>query len=324
MGACEGGTGARASKAAWMATSSAALPKSARPARVRRIRPRTRWIVLALAVALLLGGGYLWLRDSSLVGVEKVTITGATGSTSRAVEHAIENAATQMTTMDFDPAAIRAAVAPYPIVKSIEVRTKFPHGVDVIVHEHTPVATLVMGGKDVPVAADGTVLEGTIAKDVPPLATNRTPVGGTVTEAAVRDEIRVLAAATAAQRANVAHIQHGAHGVEVKLRDHEAVAYFGTGEEAADQWVALKRVLGDPASAGATYVDLRVPERPAAGGFSSGLGVESADGAVPDDGSDPAVDDGTDDGSGVSADDGTDDGSGDPSSYDDAGDGSGL
>lgn len=276
-----------------MATSSAALPQSARSSR-RRWRPRTRWIILAVLLAAFLLGAFLWVRDSSLVGVEQVNVTGATGTTSRAVERSIADAAQQMTTMDFDAAAIRAAVAPYPIVKSVEVTTHFPHRVDVIVHEHTPVATVVTGGKDVPVAADGTLLAGTIAKGVPPLATDRLPVRGQVTEAAMRDEIRVLAGATAAQRAGVEHIQHGVHGVEVKLQGSATVAYFGTGEEAADQWVALKRVLADPASSGATYIDVRVPERPAAGGFSEGLGVDSVDT------------------------------SGDTGSYDSSGDGSGM
>lgn len=292
-----------------MATSSAALPQSSSR---RRWRPRARWIVLAVSLTALLVGGWLWLRDSSLVRVDKVNVTGATGETRRGVERAITFAAREMTTLHFDEGALQAALKPYPIVKSVEVRTHPPDKVDVIVHQYTPVATVVLGGRDVPVAADGTVLDGSVAAGVPPLATNRPPVGGEIRERAVLEEIRVLAGATAAQRATVERVQHGPHGVELKFRGDAPMAYFGTGARARDQWVALRRVEADPASAGATYIDLRVPERPAAGGFGEGVGA----------GTDPAAMD-----AGVTSD-GTDtssvDGSGDTTDQTDIGDGTGI
>ena len=306
-----GGTQDPVSKAKKMATSSAALPQSARSDR-RRWRPRARWIVLAVLLTALLLGGWLWLRDSSLAQVEKVNVTGATGETRRSVERAITIAAREMTTLHFDDAALLAALKPYPIVKSIEVRTHPPHKIDVIVHQYTPVATVVLGGRDVPVAADGTVLDGSAASGVPPLPTNRAPVRGAIRERVVLEEIRVLAGATAAQRATVERVQYGPHGVELKFRGDAPMAYFGDGARARDQWVALKRVEADPASAGATYIDLRIPERPAAGGFGEGVGVST-------DGTDAAAVDGTD---------GTDassvDGSGDTTDQTGIGDGEAI
>ena len=64
---------------------------------------RRRLLVLAL-VALALAAGYLlWLRDSSLVAIERVTVTGAEGEPG--VEAALAAAATEMTTLHVDETA---------------------------------------------------------------------------------------------------------------------------------------------------------------------------------------------------------------------------
>ena len=47
--------------------------------RMRRPRPSPRLIGAVLVVLVLLGGLYLWLRDSSLVAVQRVRITGVSG-----------------------------------------------------------------------------------------------------------------------------------------------------------------------------------------------------------------------------------------------------
>jgi cell division protein FtsQ len=314
-----------------MATSSAALPHPTTKIR-RKLRPRARWIILALIVVALLAGLWMWVKDSALVSVDKVTVTGLSGATSKAIDNAVTGAAQSMTTLDFDPAVVKAAVAPYPIVKSVEVRTHFPHGVDVIVHQHVPVATILLAGRDVPVAADGTLLQGTVAKGLPSLAADQVPTGTRVTQSSVLAEIRVLAGADAGERARVKSLSIGAHGVELRLHGTVPVLYFGDGRQAADQWVALKRVLADPASQGATYIDLRVASRPAAGGFDA-LGGSSdgsdttdsaggTDSSAATDGSDPAA---TGDASGDPSADSSDlssDGSADSSATSDSGDGS--
>ena len=43
---------------------------------------------------------------------------------------------------------------------------------------------------------------------------------------------------------------------------------FGNGREATQKWAAAAAVLADPKLDGLTYVDVRVPERAAAGGAS--------------------------------------------------------
>jgi len=44
--------------------------------------------------------------------------------------------------------------------------------------------------------------------------------------------------------------------------------YFGGPERSRAKWSALVSVLADESSRGATYVDVRIPERPVAGGFA--------------------------------------------------------
>jgi cell division protein FtsQ len=45
--------------------------------------------------------------------------------------------------------------------------------------------------------------------------------------------------------------------------------YFGGSERLAAKWAATATVLADPTSNGATYLDVRLPERPAAGGLEA-------------------------------------------------------
>jgi hypothetical protein len=47
---------------------------------------------------------------------------------------------------------------------------------------------------------------------------------------------------------------------------------FGDGGRLRAKWIAALRVLSDPAARTAAYIDLRVPERPAAGGLSVAQG----------------------------------------------------
>jgi hypothetical protein len=58
--------------------------------------------------------------------------------------------------------------------------------------------------------------------------------------------------------------------------------YLGDASRPHAKWASLARVLADPGSVGASYVDVRVPERPAAG-FPAGVtppAVAGAEGEV--------------------------------------------
>ncbi len=125
-------------------------------------RRRLRIALLAVLVAIpLLGGSYQLLRHSSLSAVEHVQVSGLAavhGADTAAIETALTGAAHGMSTLAVSPAALRAAVASYPIVGTIRVHPSFPHGLRIEVVERPPVAALVVGGASTAVAADGVVL----------------------------------------------------------------------------------------------------------------------------------------------------------------------
>jgi hypothetical protein len=59
-------------------------------------------------------------------------------------------------------------------------------------------------------------------------------------------------------------VYSGTKGLTAVLHGN-LLAYFGDATRPHAKWLSLARVLADPSSAGAAYVDVRLPERPAAG-----------------------------------------------------------
>jgi cell division protein FtsQ len=125
---------------------------------LRHNRLALRVALCALVSIPLFGGGWLWLRDSSLVAVRHVHIVGVHGIEAVEIRTALDNAATRMTTMDFDVGALRSAVASFTVVGGLRATTSFPHTVSISVTERPPVAALLSTGQRTAVAADGTVL----------------------------------------------------------------------------------------------------------------------------------------------------------------------
>jgi cell division protein FtsQ len=263
------------------------FPRDARRGGTRRAAPRsgTRirraldWLLhnrLALrtticAVVLLpsLGGGWLWLRDSSLVSVRHVHITGVHGTDAIEIRQALDNAAVRMTTMDFDVGALRSAVSSFAIVGSLHTSTSFPHSVSITVTERPPVAALLTAGQRTAVAADGTVLGPALLSSSLPTLTGSVelPAGARLREPAAVAAVAVLGAAPARLAAFVVRVFNGPEGLTVAMRNGLQV-YFGNSTRPHAKWLSLARVLVSPSAAGAVYVDVRLPERPAAG-FSS-------------------------------------------------------
>jgi cell division protein FtsQ len=225
-------------------------------------------VVLLLALPLF-GGGWLWLRGSSLVAVEHVHISGVHGPGAVEIRTALDDAATRMTTMDFDVGALRSAVSSYPIVGALLVRTSFPHTVSISVSERPPVAALVSAGQRTAVAADGTVLGPALSSSsLPSVSSGVEPApGARLREPAALAAVTVLGAAPAPLARNVARVYEGPEGLTVAMRNGLLV-YFGDDTRPHAKWLSLARVLVSPSSAGALYIDVRLPERPAAG-FSS-------------------------------------------------------
>lgn len=224
-------------------------------------------ILLAAAIgALVLLGGFMILRDSSLVAVDHVTVTGATGPDAGAVEAALAGAARDMTTLHVRVDALRTAVEPFPVVRDVEAHGDLPHGLRIVVHEYEPVGIIVAGDERVPVAADGTLLRGSAGRDLPLLTMRSVPAGTRIHDKRAAQAVAVLAGAPVALRAQVASVFRSTRGLAARLADGP-VLYFGGPERLRSKWEAAARILADPSSKGATYLDLRLPERAAAGGL---------------------------------------------------------
>jgi cell division protein FtsQ len=223
-------------------------------------------LLLALLALPLLGGGWLWLRHSSLVAVQDVHVSGAHGSDAGAIDAALTSAAKRMTTLDVSTSRLRAAVAAYPVVGDVRVRTSFPHGLRIEVVEQPPVATLTAGGVKTAVAANGVVLgQAHVSGALPALksAVALTP-GERVRDGGLLGELAVLGAAPAPLAKLTEGAYAGPQGLTLLLHGGLRV-YFGDASRPHAKWASLARVLADQGSAGAIYVDVRVPERPAAG-----------------------------------------------------------
>jgi cell division protein FtsQ len=239
---------------------------SKRPIVTRR-RAFVRGFAAVLLLAVVLGGGWLWLRDSGLARVTDVRVTGATTSEESAVRAALDNAAREMTTLHVRRSVLDDAVAPYTSVAALRVRTNFPHEMSIEVLEHRPVAALEVDGRRIPVSGGGLVLRGVQADaGLPSIRRPNTPADGRVTDQRTRDALAVAAAAPPELLTRSDRVWWGPRGLTVDLRDGPPL-YFGSGDDPRLKWAGAARVLAEPSAAGATYLDLRVPGRVAAGGL---------------------------------------------------------
>jgi cell division protein FtsQ len=241
-----------------------ALPRLPRP---RGDRWPLRLLVGLLVLAALLAGAFFWVRQSSLVAVQRVTVTGVSGPNATAIRQTLAQTAERMTTMDIDARRLRAAVAQYPVVRSVRVSVDLPHSATIAVFEQVPVGVL-----------DGTTVSahGTLLRSVSPssrllptiTASSSSGSGGasanTVTGTA-RADVYLLGAAPYPIIAKLATAGwKPGRGLAVTLRNGPAV-YFGDDTQLAAKWRSVIRVLADPSSAGASYIDVTDPNRPAAG-----------------------------------------------------------
>jgi len=192
------------------------------------------------------------------------------------IRTALDVAAGRMTTMDFNVGALRAAVSRYPIVGSVSAATSFPHTVRISVGERPPVASLQGAGGRTAVAADGTVLgPALLSSSLPVVNGTVEPAPGTrVREATPLAAVTVLGAAPRALARNVARVYEGPEGLTVAM-SNGLLVYFGDATRPHAKWLSLARVLVSPTAAGAWYVDVRLPERPAAGLSSTSSATSS-------------------------------------------------
>ena len=232
---------------------------------------RTRALAGAAAVVLLTALYMLWFRDSSFVAVDQVTVTGLTSRDADRVRSALTSTAKTMTTLHVDQERLEKTASVFPVVQSVRVETDFPHGMTVHVTEHRPVALLDTDGRTIPVAGDGTVLAALpVEGDLPTIELSGSAPERELPPGAARDAAAVAGAAPAAIARRIETIgrEGGARGVVAQIEGGPEIV-FGDAGRAVAKWAGAVRVLADSEAGGASYIDVRIPERPVAGGLAA-------------------------------------------------------
>jgi cell division protein FtsQ len=218
----------------------------------------------ALLALVVLGAMFLWLRDSRLVGVRQVDVTGVAGSQAEEIRGALTDAGRGMTTLHVREDALRDAVQAYPVVRELHADADFPHRLRITVNSYDPIGSMEIGGRSVAIARDGTVLDGTPTKGLTAIAATGSAAGTKITGTQPTKLVRLLAAAPAPLRSRAVRAYRGPHGLAVDLRDGPRID-FGDVTLVDAKWLSAAAVLADTDSRGAAYVDVRLPERPVAG-----------------------------------------------------------
>lgn len=228
-----------------------------------------RRLLVVLALAAVLGIAYYgWLRDSSLVRVEKVTVTGLSTERAPEIRAALTRAARGMSTLHVDEGALRKAVASDPVVRNVTAKPDLPHGLSIEVTENVPRALLVGGGRHVAVAGNGVVLTGQpIEGSLPVIRLVDPPATGRVANPSAAALVDVAGAAPLAILGRLTRItRQPGKGIIAQVR-RGPIIYFGSATQLEAKWAEAVAILADRGSQGAAYVDVRMPERPVAGGL---------------------------------------------------------
>jgi cell division protein FtsQ len=237
---------------------------------------RLRATLIAMLVSGALVGGWLLLRDSPLVSVDHVKVTGTSGPDAARIRSALISSARSMTTLDVNIGDLRLAVAPYSVVKALRVTTQFPHGLRIQVIEQIPIAVANIDGRTIAVAADGTLLrDADVSGSLPTIPVRLAPGGPRLSESDSLNAASLLGAAPYPMLARISQVATVApHGLVVQFRSGPNV-YFGDTGRLAAKWQAAAAVLADPSSAAAGYIDVTDPARPVAGATAAASAGQS-------------------------------------------------
>jgi cell division protein FtsQ len=248
----------------------AALALRSVPRAALALPPAWRRRVLAtLAAFVVLASVYwLWFRDSSFARVNTVYVTGVDGPQARSIRSALEEAGLDMTTLHVRTTDLRDAVADYPVVRSITAQGDFPHKLTIDVELNLPVAVLQTPSGRKPVAADGLLLPDVpITPNLAVVKTTAALPSERVTAGQAFNLVRVVGLAPEPLRARLKDVTvRPGVGIVAQVRKGPELR-FGDSTRLPAKWMAAARVLAAAGARGATYIDLRLPERPAAGGL---------------------------------------------------------
>ncbi len=227
---------------------------------------RRLWLAaLVVGIAVGVWAAYMWVRDLSLLAVDHVTVDGVHSREAPAIERALTQTARRMTILHVRKDELEHAVDSFPEVRSVSTSTGFPNTLHIEVAEYQPVAALESGdGRRVAVAGSGILLRG-VGPNValPVVQVNGLPQGRTLGSGPAHVLVSVLGQAPPELRPLLARAYVSGRGVRVPVRDGPVIV-FGKPTRIAAKWAAATRVLADPGAGGARFIDVRLPQRPAA------------------------------------------------------------
>lgn len=264
--------------------------RSKQGARLRSISWRRRAVLLAVAAGALAAVYFGWFRDSSLVAVRDVKVEGVSSADRQRIVQALTDEARGMTTLHVRSDRLEAAVRSFPAVASVSADPSFPNGMTVQVSERQPVLIAGAAGRQVPIAADGTLLPGlqVDGSDLPELRVDSLPPSGRLSGDSL-EEALVIGAAPAPLRPLIGNTSISRdYGVELTMRGGIELR-FGDADRAEAKWAAAAAILADPKLTSLSYVDVRVPERPAVGGGPTPPPADAAGAAAAAPATDPAT-----------------------------------
>ncbi|MGE4428834.1 MAG: cell division protein FtsQ/DivIB [Solirubrobacteraceae bacterium] len=221
-------------------------------------RRRLAWTV-GLAVVGLIAATYLVLRLTGLSAVQNVTVVGLQGPNAPELRAAIERAATGQSTLAFDDGAIRRVTDDVASVTRVEASPRFPHGVQIEVEQRVAVGALERGGERVAIAADGALIADWPTGELPLVSGARS--SGDRIAASASGPVSILAAAPTELLPTIDRIERG---TVVRMKNGPTLLFRDASRLRA-KWIAATAVLGDEATGGVSWIDLRVPDQPLAG-----------------------------------------------------------
>jgi hypothetical protein len=223
--------------------------------------------MVAIAVAGMLAIGYFaWLRDSSLVAVREVKVTGVTSADRARIVAALTDAARGMTTFHIDADGLEEAAESFPTVASVQADPRFPHAMTLHVTEKRAALVVVDGERQLPVAADGSLLPTLEVEGdkLPRLTVAELPTAGRLSGDPL-DEAIAIGAAPAPLRPLIEDASVSPdYGVVLTVRGGIQLR-FGEASGLGAKWAAVAATLADRRLTSLGYVDVRVAERPAVG-----------------------------------------------------------
>lgn len=237
---------------------------------LKKLKPTRKGTAIALILAIALTiPAYLLLRNSSLVAVQEVRVVGLGGYYDKQARHAVVAEAKQMTTMNVNEKSLAEAAGALVNVAAVKVSTDFPHKLTVYVDVRRPVAAAKVGNEMVGLTGTGLILaSSTSLSSLPNIEVEGQLKNNHITDPKALDAVKVLGAAPDVLLRQIKKIEWGRNGLLITLNKGIEL-YFGDASKASAKWRAAAAVLASDAAHGASYIDLRAPERPAIGGLGA-------------------------------------------------------